>query len=73
MVTSVVSLLVLGVLASCIYAWMVSCADCVSKGANNIDYFRERTEAEECMVLRMQDHRVQRSPQNAQSAPAKAA
>jgi hypothetical protein len=54
MVTSVISLLILGVLASCIYAWLLSCADCVSKGANNIDYFRGRTESEECMVLRMQ-------------------
>jgi len=65
---------VLGILALCAYIRLIkSCASCVSNGANHIDYFPAKTEAEECMILRMEDYVAQKSLTSEQPARAKAA
>ena len=77
MATCLISLLLLlglsSALVSCTCALLMWLARCVSNGANNIDYFQEKMEAEERMILRMEDYVVQTNLTSEQPARAKAA
>jgi hypothetical protein len=76
MVMYVASFLILGLLgvfSSCTYAGLMSCASCVSKNADNIDYFPGETGAEGCMSLRMEDYVVPQSLRGSRTAQARAA
>jgi hypothetical protein len=63
----------LGVLASCAYGCLPSCAGCMSKGADDIDYFPAKMEAEECMILRMEDYPALQRLRSPQTTRAKVA
>ena len=66
-------LLLSGGLALCAYACLRICQSCVSRGADDINYFPPETEAEERMILRVEDFVGRKGAKDRRNTRAKAA